>query len=315
MIPLNRRCVLTAAAIQLAAASDLVRAIDADTPATIGFGFGTYGMKSLKTADAIRVCAEIGYDGIEFALISGWPTEPTALGRRERTEIRGQLRDLNLAVPSLLDSLPCLRSDQQHAANVQRLKRATELAHDLAPETPPVVQSIAAGKTDQWDESKTQLVDQLSDWAEVGRESQTVICFKPHAAHAVHTPERALWVHRQINSPWLKVVYDYSHFNLEGLSLAASLKQLLPITAYVQVKDSRGTPAKHEYLLPGDGETDYSELLTVLKDAGYCGFVNVEVSSHVHRKPDYEPIPTARLCYQRLAPLFESLAIRRPNEA
>ncbi|MDV6030052.1 MAG: sugar phosphate isomerase/epimerase [Phycisphaera sp. RhM] len=315
MIPLNRRCFLTAAAIQLTAATELSRANDADAAATIGFGFGTYGMKSLKTADAIKACAEIGYDGIEFALISGWPTEPTALGRRDRAEIRGQLRDLNLTVPSLLDSLPCLRSDQQHAANLQRLKRATELAHDLSPETPPVIQSIVAGKTDQWDETKNRLVDQLSDWAEVGRESETVICFKPHAAHAVHTPERALWVHRQINSPWLKVVYDYSHFYLEGLSLAATLKQLLPITAYVQVKDSRGTPAKHEYLLPGDGETDYSELLTVLKDAGYCGFVNVEVSSHVHRKPDYEPIPTARLCYQRLAPLFESLQICRPKVA
>ena len=38
----------------------------------IGFGFGTYGMQSLKTEDAIRVCAEVGYDGIEFALLSGW---------------------------------------------------------------------------------------------------------------------------------------------------------------------------------------------------------------------------------------------------
>ncbi|QDV40833.1 Inosose isomerase [Stieleria neptunia] len=288
---------------------------DRESTPTIGFGFGTYGMKTLETAEAIRVCAEIGYDGIELALMNGWPTEPALLNQRDRAEIRQQLRDLKLSVPSLLESLPCLRTDQQHAENLERLKRATELAHDLAPESPPVVQSIVAGKTDRWEQTKGRLVDQLSDWAEVGRVSETVVCFKPHASHAVHTPERALWVHHQVDSPWLKVVYDYSHFYLEGLSLAASLKQLLPITAYVQVKDSRGTPAKHEYLLPGDGETDYRELLTVLKHAGYSGFVNVEVSSHVHRKLDYEPIETAELCYRRLAPLFETLGILRPKVA
>ncbi|QEG00326.1 Inosose isomerase [Stieleria maiorica] len=304
MIALNRRCLLAAAGVQVAAAT--LRSADAAAQPAIGFGFGTYGMKSLKTAEAIRVCAEIGYDGVEFALMDGWPTAPELLSDSERAEIRRQLRDLGLCVPSLLHSLPCLRSDQQHTENLERLKRAVELAHDLAPEKPPVVQSIVAGKTDQWEPSKQRLVDQLSDWAEVGRASQTVVCFKPHAAHAVHTPERAWWVHGQVASPWLKVVYDYSHFSLEGLSLAESLKQLLPITAYVQIKDSRGTPAKHEYLLPGDGDTDYGELLSILKDSGYDGFVNVEVSSHVHRKPGYDPVGTANLCYDRLAPLFES---------
>ena len=80
---------------------------------------------------------------------------------------------------------------------------------------------------------------------------------------------------------------------------------------YVQVKDSRGTPESHEYLLPGNGSTDYLQLLTILRDAQYSGFVGVEISSMIHRKSDYEPIPTARLCYQRLAPLFEQTGVRR----
>lgn len=309
MANFNRRCVLTVAAAQLVCGR--VGADQTATAGKIGFGFGTYGMKSIPTLEAIRVCAEIGYDGIEFALIDGWPTEPDRLSKTDRMEIRRRLVESKLAVPSLLESLPCLRSDKQHEQNVQRLKRATELAHDLSPQKPPIVQSIVAGKTAEWDQAKNRLVDQLADWSKVGEASDTTICFKPHAAHAIHTPERALWVHEQINSPRMKVVYDYSHFSLEGLSLADSLRQLLPITAYVQIKDSRGTPAKHEYLLPGDGTTDYAELLGELKTAGYSGFVNVEVSSHVHRKPDYQPVPTAKLCYKRLAPLFEQAGVGR----
>ena len=270
----------------------------------IGLGFGTYGMKSLEVGQALRVCADIGYDGVELCLLSGWPTEPTRLSKAQRSEIRKQLADLGLVVPSLLESLPCLRTEQDHRQNIEKLKRATELAHDLAPSRPPVVQSIVGGKTSRWDQSKQQLVDQLADWAKVGEQSQTTVCFKPHAAHAVHTPARAEWVHRQVGSPRFKVVYDYSHFFLEGLSLRSTLEQLLPIVAYVQVKDSRGTPSKHEYLLPGDGETNYGELFEVLRQSGYQGFVGVEISSHIHRKPGYEPVPTARLCYKRLSPYF-----------
>ena len=282
-----------------------------DVP-TIGFGFGTYGMKGLQTADAIRQTAEIGYDGIEFALMNGWPTEPTLLSGQDRAEIRDLLSELQLAVPSLLESLPCLRTEQLHQDNIEKLKRATQLAHDVAPDKPPIVQSIVGGKPSQWEASKGRLVEQLAEWAQIGEASQTIICFKPHANHVVHDPQQAIWIHKQVGSDWLKIVYDYSHFFLEGLPLADSLKQLLPITAYVQVKDSRGTPEKHEYLLPGDGQTDYLELLTILQAARYVGFVNVEVSSMIHRKPQYQAIPAAKLCYARLSPLFEKAGIQRP---
>ena len=313
MARINRRCFLAIAASQLPLGA--LRASDGKPTPTIGFGFGTYGMKSLKPGEAIRRCAEIGYDGVELALMTGWPTKPTLLSKRDRAEIRGMLSDLHLAVPSLLESLPCLRTEQAHLENIEKLKRAVELAHDLTPDKPPVVQSIVGGKTARWEEKKGRLVEQLANWAKVGEASKTVICFKPHAAHIVHDPQRALWLHQQVGSDWLRIVYDYSHFYLEGIALAASLKQLLPITSYVQVKDSRGTPAKHEYLLPGDGRTNYVELLTVLKQARYDGFVGVEVSSMIHRKPDYQPIPTAKLCYERLAPLFQKVGIRRPSQS
>jgi inosose dehydratase len=315
MSKINRRCFLAAAATACQLAVGRMQASVLTTKPTIGFGFGTYGMQSLTTGEAMRQCAAIGYDGIELALMKGWPTEPTLLSRRDRIEMRGWLSNYRLAVPSLLESLPCLRTPEKHQENLEKLKRAAELAHDLAPDNPPIVQSIVGGSTARWEQMKGQLVEQLAEWAKVGEASKTIICFKPHAAHIVHTPQRALWIHQQVGSDWLKTVYDFSHFSLEGLALTASLKQLLPITSYVQVKDSRGTPKKHQYLLPGDGGTDYVELLTVLKQARYDGFVNVEVSSMIHRQPGYQPIPTAKLCYERLAPLFDKVGIQRPSRS
>lgn len=279
---------------------------------TIGLGFGTYGLQKLSTRDALNLCAEVGYDGIELSLMSGWATEPKRMTERDRRELRQWLSEFGLHVPSLLESLPCLRTVASHRENVEKLKRATQLAHDLGQTDPPIVQSIAGGKTASWEQDRNRLVDEIADWARIGEESGTTVCFKPHASHLVHTPSRALWIMKQIDSPNLRTVYDYSHFFLEGLTLEDSLRQLLPVTSYIQVKDSRGTPARHEYLLPGDGQTDYTELLSILRKAGYSGFVGVEVSSMIHRLAEYRPEQTARVCYQRLAPLFELAGIERP---
>ena len=71
-----------------------------------------------------------------------------------------------------------------------------------------------------------------------------------------------------------------------------------------------GTRAKHRYLLPGDGETDYKLYFQELHRLNYQGFVNVEVSSMIHRLEGYDPLATARLCYQRLQPLLQEVISR-----
>ena len=136
MSKINRRCFLVAAAAASQVAVGSTQASAAKIRPTIGFGFGTYGMQSLTTGEAMRQCAEIGYDGIELALMKGWPTEPTLLSRRDRVEMRGWLSDFQLGVPSLLQSLPCLRTPEKHRENIEKLKRAVELAHDLALDKP-----------------------------------------------------------------------------------------------------------------------------------------------------------------------------------
>jgi inosose dehydratase len=80
---------------------------------------------------------------------------------------------------------------------------------------------------------------------------------------------------------------------------------------FISLKDSRGTPENHEFLLAGDGETDYTFYFGLLKELGYNGFVSIEVSSMIQRKPGYDPVAAARLCYDRLAPLFAKAGVTR----
>jgi sugar phosphate isomerase/epimerase len=267
----------------------------------IRLGIGTYGMKALRTDEALRAIAGIGYDGVEFALMEGWATEPKLLSAGDRRDIRKMLTDLNLALPSMLESLPLKGTPEARAMNLERLKQASVLANDLAPGKPPVIETVLGLKPTDWETAKTRMVGELKDWAKVAESNKVTICFKPHAASAVHSPERALWLLREVGSPNIRLIYDYSHMFVEGFPLAESLKQLLPYTPFIHVKDSVGTSEKHEYLLPGDGKTDYVEYFRLLKQLGYAGFVVVEVSSMIHRKPEYQAVPTAKLCYERLS--------------
>ena len=98
----------------------------------------------------------------------------------------------------------------------------------LSPQAPPVIETVLGGKPAQWEQIKGRLAERLRAWAEVAAEAKTVIAIKPHVSNALHTPEGARWLLKQVNSRWLKLAFDYSHFALRRLPLAESIKELIP---------------------------------------------------------------------------------------
>jgi inosose dehydratase len=307
MAALTRRRWLQA--ISAAVAGSSIRAAEPDSP--IRFGFSLYGMKSLSIPAALKACADIGYDGVELALMPGWPADPKKLTDDQRLELRQRLTDSNLALLGLMENLAEPADDAAHRSNLERLKAAAELGHALSPKQPPVIETILGGKPSQWDQVKERLADRLKAWAAVAAAARTVIAIKPHVANALHTPEGAKWLLRQIDSPWIKLAYDYSHLVLRGVPLAESVTALAPHTAFIHVKDAKGTPEKFEFLLPGDGNIDYVEYLKLLRSAAYRGPIVVEVSGQLSNKTGYDPVAAAQRSYRNLAAAFAKAGIGR----
>lgn len=281
---------------------------------TVGLSIGTYGLKDLSTIEALRLIKETGYDGVQLAAWPGWPTDPAKMSAEDCRTLRKQIEDSGLALPSLLESISLKPTADGRAQNLDRLKRAVAFGNDLAPSQPPYLDTILGRKKAEWDAVKHDMAAELRTWVPVLEDGNTTLTFKPHASDAVQSPERALWLINEVGSPRIRVVYDYSHFYVEGYPLEESLRQLFAYSPIIVVKDSQGTSEKHEYLLPGDGKTDYLAYFRLLRELNYSGFVNVEVSGHIHRKPGYQPGPTARLCYERLAPLMAQAGLVRPSK-
>lgn len=277
----------------------------AAAPAHFSLGFSLYGMKSLPVAAALKTCAEIGYDNVEFALMPGWPTEPKLLAAADRKQIASTLGDFGLKLSALMENLSPLGTEADHQRNLERLAAAATLGRELSPTAQPVIETVLGSNPKQWEAVREPLAERLRAWGTVAAAHQTIIAVKPHVGGALHTPEGALWLLRAVNHPWIKLTYDFSHYELRGYELAATLKELAPHAAFIHVKDSEGTADKFKFLLPGEGRIDYASYAARLQETSYRGPVVVEVSGLIFNQKGYDPLAAARKSYAALAPHFQ----------
>lgn len=280
-----------------------------DSKALVTLGFSLYGMRSLTLKAALEACARIGYGAVELAVMPDWPGDPKKLMPADRRALADQLRSLKLKLPALMENTPLDVDERRHREQVDRLKAAAELGHELVPESPPLVETILGGKPGQWDAVRKQFAERLTDWIKLAEQTKTVIAIKPHRLGAMNTPEQTLWLLERVGSPWIKLVYDYSHFEGRDLPMADTLKALVPQARFVHVKDVKVVDGKTQFLLPGDGDTDYVTLFKGLREHGYHGSVCVEVSGMIHSRKDYEPLTAARHCYEKLEPAFRKAGL------
>ncbi|MGI8979764.1 MAG: sugar phosphate isomerase/epimerase family protein [Pirellulaceae bacterium] len=277
----------------------------------IGLGFSLYGMKTLPLAKSLKTCREIGYDCVELPLMSGWPADPEKLAFSARKELKAALEKSGLRLSALMENLSLLADERTHAANLQRLKLAAELAHELVPDKPPVIETVLGGKPREWDSVKEKMAERLRDWAKFAEAANIVIAIKAHVAGALQTPADAAWLLEKVGSKLVRLAFDYSHFQLQKVSLENALDTLLPHTVFIHVKDAEGDAAKFQFLLPAEKENRYAEYFKLLAKRKYRGDVVVEVSGQIHSRPGYDPVAAAKKCYEPLAAAMREAGVKR----
>jgi sugar phosphate isomerase/epimerase len=310
----SRTGIFASSTLSVAAASRFAPPARGDDPLrTIGLGFSLYGMKALTIRAALQALAEIGYDCIELPVMPDWPGDSSQLSAAARRELRGLLAERALRLTALMENLPAVGDDAQQRTNLERLKRAAELAHDVQREkaAPPLIETILGGKAGEFEAVKERLVERLGEWTSVLADAQVVLTIKAHVGNSTQRPEQLLWLLDKIASPWLKAAYDYSHFQLQNLDLPQTLDKLLPKSAFIHVKDTEHSQGKRGFLLPGEGTIDYVQMFRLLRASPYRGDVVVEVSSQVSNKPGYEPLAAASKCYNHLAEAFAKAGLQR----
>lgn len=310
---IGRRCFLresmaAGAAFAVASAS---HAREETSIEGVTFSFGTYGMKSMATEDAIRAVAQIGYDGIEIAARPDWDAAPARMSQLRREQVRMLLAESGLYLTALMEHLYPAKDKSGHEAGLARLREVARLGHDLSPTSPPLIQTVLGGGT--WDGRKNMFRDRLGDWAKLAAETQTVIAIKPHRGGGMSKPSEAAWLIQQLdNTPWIRMVYDYSHYAFRDMSVEETVSTALPYTAHIAIKDTIQTESGFRFVLPGESNSfDYADLFKRFYAGGYRADICCEVSGMVSSQANYDPIAAAKKCYAAISTQFERAGVPR----
>ena len=283
----------------------------AQAPAACGLGISTYGLQSMELAAAIRLIAETGFDCVEITDMEGFTGDPLKVAKAQRPALRQVVKDQKLRVCSLMADLHPSADHAVHAKQTEALRQMAELGQDLSPESPPLIQTVLAGK--DWEASKMLFRDRLADWVKVADEMKFTFCIKPHRMQAMSRPEDAIWLFKQLGEPpRLRMVYDYSHFHRREpeMTLADTVKTSLPWTAYVASKDAIVKDGKVVFALTGEGgEFDQADIVKALVAGGYAGDFCCEVSSQIWKAKGYDAVAATKLCYKNLADAFKRAGV------
>jgi sugar phosphate isomerase/epimerase len=306
---LTRRHVLILATASVTAS--LSRVADArPVRPSVGFGFSLYGMKALPLHEGLAKIAAIGYDCVELPTMADWPGAPERLSREDRKQFRGALIDHSLRLSALMENVVLLADPQLHAKNLDRLRAAAELGHELNPDGHTIIETVMGGQPAQWDNTRQAMAERLGEWARIGELTKSTIAIKAHIGGAAHRPEHIRWLLDQVQSPWLKAAFDFSHFQLRGLDLTESWNALAADTVFIHIKDATGDQQKFQFILPGEGTVDYVKYLNLVRESDYQGDIVVEVSGQLHNRPDYDPIAACKKSYA-VAAHFEQTEMKR----
>ena len=295
----------------LASFADGFAQVAKDRPDGLTLGIGNYGMQSYKTEEAIKLIADLKYDALELTVMPEWDSSAHKMTEERRGLVRKMLGETGLSLTSLMENLTPSVVDVDHQKTLERLKLAAELGHDLAPDSPPLIQTVLGGG--DWSDKKELYRDRLGDWRRIAESTKTIIAIKPHRSGAMSQPAQAAWLLEQLGSSrWMGMIYDYSHYAMRGLSVAETVKTAFPATVQIVVKDVAKNGDQFEFALPGEANTfDHADVLASFYKSGYRRSVCSEVSSQVFRRPGYDPTAAAKACYDFMSRVFEKAAVPR----
>jgi inosose dehydratase len=276
-------------------------------------GYSTWGMPKVPVDEALAHLAKLGFDGVELTVIPGYTTELSKLDAVERKRIRQLLEEHQLILSAIAAHSSLLSGDPAaHTANMARLKGAVDLAVELMQkDIMPAVNTTPGGRPEEWDTVRDLLVERTRELVEYAQAQGVTIAMEPHVGAVIDTPEKVLKLLELVDSPFLKVNFDISHFDIVGLTIEETVAALAPHTVHTHVKDQRGRVPNYEFLIPGEGAFDYVSYLKAMQAYGYKGFITVEVSVMVQRRPDYDPFAAATLSYETLSRAFIEAGITR----
>jgi len=253
-----------------------------------------YMLRKLPITDMVRTVAEIGYEYIELS-----PREefmPFFLHPRADDEKVAELKNVLTETGVQLSSvLPLYKwsspNEAERQAAVRYWKRMIEVTAELGC---PLMNSEFNGRPEKAAESEAAFWRSLEELLPVFEREGIALNLEAHPDDFCELNEPAVDLVRAINKPWVNYLYCAPHtFHLsDGAgNIAEMLRYAGPKLRHLHIADSfnhkgssglryimnpPGTPARiHQHLDIGEGEVDWDEFFTTLRELDFDGVATV----------------------------------------
>ena len=273
-------------------------------------GYNTNGLAHHRLVDALRLVADLGYDGVALTLDVAH-LDPFRTGPSEAEAIRGlaERLDLRLTVETgarfLLDPrrkhYPTLleREAEARARRVAFLERSIELAAELgapvvsiwsgaAPEgvtgDAPAGTGAHSGAWETVEACWWRLLDALPGLLASAAVHGVTLAFEPEPGMFIERPGGFRELRRRLGADGeqLGLTLDVGHLVATGdLPVENLLREHAAELVHVHLDDC---PAGlHEHRMFGEGDLDLPAALGALQEIGFDGLAAVELSRDSHR--------------------------------
>ncbi len=236
----------------------------------------------------IRSAAALGYDGVELAI-----RDPASV---DAQRLRQTLNAVSIPVPAigtgqayLKDGLS-LTSDDAGVRRraIERVATHLTLAAQLgAAVIIGLIRGRLSGDRERTDRRLLDALDQLLPIADRLGVRVLIEPINRYETDYLVTVDESLALIERTGSPLLGVLADLFHMNIEEVSIEEALRRAGRRLGHVHAPDSNRQA-------PGWGHLDFPEVVMVLREIGYHGYLSAEIL------PTPDPVSAARQAVEYL---------------
>ena len=228
--------------------------------------------KGMTLMDLLDFCAEHNFDAVDPTgyFFPGYPNVPTD---KYINEFKRRAHQLGLDISGTGVRNDFAQVDKQkRAADVQHVKEWVEVSAKLGAPVLRVFAGLPPAGHD-WSEAAKWMSNDLRQCAEFGEEYGVLIGVQNHG-DMLKTAEDTIKIVEMVDSNWFGVIVDTGYFQTEDPYV--DIAKVMPYAVNFQVKES---PFGKDSTI----RTDLGRLVTIVRNAGYRGYLPIETLSIPHR--------------------------------
>jgi L-ribulose-5-phosphate 3-epimerase len=259
-------------------------------------GYNTNGTTGHRWDQAIEMMAEIGYRSVAITVDHCCLDPFSAELPSELKRMRGHLQRFEMT--SVIETGARFLLDPRHkheptlvspskearAIRVDFLKRCVDIAKELDSEAVSFWSGIVRDNAPN-DETYCRLADGCRQVLDYATPSGIRLAFEPEPGMLVQSFDDYRHLLSLVDGPGFGLTVDIGHVHcLESRPISDYLVKWRDRIYTIHIEDMcRGV---HDHLRFGEGTIDFPPVFKTLKEIGYAGSINVELSRHSHMAPE-----------------------------